>query len=130
MYKKSSIQKDARENKKEIVLERGFKTFSKAGKSIEPKDWNELIKNPEVTIIDTVIKEEIDIGSFPNALNPRTDCFREFPSFVDELNEIDKKKPVAMFCTHEFVGKRQSYMLEMSWDVINLMEEFKLSRKY
>ena len=83
--------------KKEIVAlgREDLRPFSKAGKSIEPKDWNELIKNPEVTIIDTVINMN-DIGSFKRIKSKnRLESF----SFVDELNEIDKKKPVAMFCT-------------------------------
>ena len=108
--------------KKEIVAlgREDLRPFSKAGKSIEPKDWNELIKNPEVTIIDTRNKYEIDIGSFPDAINPGTDSFREFPSFVDELNEIDKKKPVAMFCTGGIrCEKAAAYMLEMGYEDVS-----------
>ena len=104
--------------KKEIVAmgREDLRPFNKAGKSIEPKDWNKLIKNPEVILIDTRNKYEIDIGSFPNAINPGTDSFREFPSFVDELNEIDKKQPIAMFCTGGIrCEKAAAYMLEIGY---------------
>ena len=108
--------------KKEIVAlgREDLRPFNKAGKSIEPKDWNKLIKNPEVILIDTRNKYEIDIGSFPNAINPGTDSFREFPSFVDELNKIDKKKPVAMFCTGGIrCEKAAAYMLEIGYEDVS-----------
>ena len=108
--------------KKEIVAlgREDLRPFNKAGKSIEPKDWNKLIKNPEVILIDTRNKYEIDIGSFPNAINPGTDSFREFPSFVDELNEIDKKQPIAMFCTGGIrCEKAAAYMLEMGYEDVS-----------
>jgi len=108
--------------KKEIVAlgREDLRPFNKAGKSIEPKDWNKLIKNPEVILIDTRNKYEIDIGSFPNAINPGTDSFREFPSFVDELNEIDKKQPIAMFCTGGIrCEKAAAYMLEIGYEDVS-----------
>ena len=108
--------------KKEIVAlgREDLRPFNKVGKSIEPKDWNKLIKNPEVILIDTRNKYEIDIGSFPNAINPGTDSFREFPSFVDELNEIDKKQPIAMFCTGGIrCEKAAAYMLEIGYEDVS-----------
>ena len=108
--------------KKEIVAlgREDLRPFNKVGKSIEPKDWNKLIKNPEVILIDTRNKYEIDIGSFPNSINPGTDSFREFPSFVDELNEIDKKQPIAMFCTGGIrCEKAAAYMLEIGYEDVS-----------
>ena len=105
--------------KKEIVAlgREDIRPFRKAGKSIEPEDWNRLIQDPNVTVIDTRNKYEIEIGSFPNAINPRTDSFREFPDFVGELSEIDKNKPVAMFCTGGIrCEKAAAYMLEMGYE--------------
>jgi len=69
------------------------------GTYVKPKDWNELISDPEVIVIDTRNKYEVDIGTFKGAVNPETDSFREFPAYVaDNLNpEIHRK--VAMFCT-------------------------------
>lgn len=69
------------------------------GTYIEPKDWNALIADPEVLVLDTRNKYEVEIGTFENAVNPETDSFREFPDFV--ANNLDPKvhKKVAMFCT-------------------------------
>lgn len=69
------------------------------GTYVEPKDWNALIEDPEVLVLDTRNKYEVEIGTFDNAVNPQTDSFREFPDYV--ANNLDPKvhKKVAMFCT-------------------------------
>ncbi len=70
-----------------------------AGTYVEPGDWNELIADPDVTLIDTRNRYEYQIGTFKGALNPETDSFREFPDFV--ANNLDPRthRKVAMFCT-------------------------------
>jgi len=69
------------------------------GTYVEPKDWNNLISDPGVTVIDTRNKYEIMIGKFKNAINPQTDTFREFPAFVDRELDPENNKRVAMYCT-------------------------------
>ena len=69
------------------------------GTYVKAKEWNELISDPEVTVIDTRNEYEVLIGSFENAINPHTESFREFPGFAEsELNPLTHKK-IAMFCT-------------------------------
>jgi UPF0176 protein len=69
------------------------------GTYVSPKDWNDLINNPEVITIDTRNYYEIQIGTFKNAINPNTNNFPEFSEYVDK-NLLDKKnKKIAMFCT-------------------------------
>ncbi|MDE4984327.1 hypothetical protein NAI39_10020, partial [Francisella tularensis subsp. holarctica] len=53
-------------------------------KYVEPKDWNDLISDPETLLIDTRNEYEIEIGTFKNAINPHSENFREFPQYVDE----------------------------------------------
>ena len=74
--------------KREIVAlgRQDIKPFEKAGNSVKPSEWNKLILNPDVTIIDTRNEYEIEIGSFPNAVNPKTKTFREFPDFVKNIS--------------------------------------------
>ena len=69
------------------------------GTYVEPKDWNKLITDPDVILIDTRNDYEIEIGTFKGALNPDTQTFREFPKWVEDNRENLKKPKVAMFCT-------------------------------
>ncbi len=69
------------------------------GTYVEPRDWNGLIEDPEVLLLDTRNKYEVEIGSFENAVNPETDSFREFPDFVASKLDPKVHKKVAMFCT-------------------------------
>lgn len=69
------------------------------GTYVEPKDWNELIKDPEVLLIDTRNDYEYVVGTFENAVNPKTETFREFPQYVKDHLDPQKHKKVAMFCT-------------------------------
>jgi UPF0176 protein len=73
----------------------------KVGKYVKPEDWNELISDPNVVVIDTRNKYETKIGSFQNALDPETSSFREFPDWVKKFknSEDNNNKKIAMFCT-------------------------------
>ena len=70
-----------------------------AGTYVKPKDWNELINDPDVVLIDTRNNYEYEIGSFKGAINPNTETFREFPSFTKNTLEQYREKKIAMFCT-------------------------------
>lgn len=69
------------------------------GTYVEPKDWNELISDPDVLLIDTRNDYEFNIGTFEHAVNPKTETFREFPDYVKNNLDPAKHKKVAMFCT-------------------------------
>ena len=73
-------------------------TYS-VGTYVKPSDWNELISDPEVIVIDTRNNYEFEIGSFKGAINPNTDTFREFPSYTKNHLEKYRNKKIAMFCT-------------------------------
>jgi UPF0176 protein len=70
-----------------------------AGTYVEPEQWNDLIKDPEVKVIDTRNYYEYNIGTFEGAENPETTSFRELPDFVKKNLDPNKHKKVAMFCT-------------------------------
>jgi len=72
-----------------------------AGEYVHPKDWNNLITDEEVLVLDTRNTYEYSIGSFKNSIQPETKNFREFPAWLEILEEsgFDKNKKVAMFCT-------------------------------
>ena len=69
------------------------------GTYVKPEDWNQLISDPDVLLIDTRNDYEVHIGTFKNAVNPSTETFREFPQYVKENLAPQKHKKVAMFCT-------------------------------
>ena len=69
------------------------------GTYVEPKDWNALISDPDVLLVDTRNDYEVEIGTFENAVNPETQSFREFPQYVANHLDPAKHKKVAMFCT-------------------------------
>jgi UPF0176 protein len=69
------------------------------GTYVDPKDWNALISDPDVIVLDTRNDYEVQIGTFKNAVNPETDVFVEFPTYVREKLNAPKNKKVAMFCT-------------------------------
>lgn len=69
------------------------------GTYVDPKDWNALISDPEVTVIDTRNAYEVKIGTFEGAHNPDTRSFRQFPAYVQTQLDPQTHKKVAMFCT-------------------------------
>lgn len=87
--------------KKEIVTlgVEGIDPNQEVGTYINPADWNALISDPEVLLIDTRNDYEVQIGTFKNAINPGTEAFREFPQYVEENLDPQQHKKVAMFCT-------------------------------
>jgi UPF0176 protein len=87
--------------KKEIVTMgvEGIDPLKTVGTYVKPKDWNALISDPGVTVIDTRNEYEIGIGTFKNAINPHTESFREFPQYVANELSPAKHKKVAMYCT-------------------------------
>jgi len=87
--------------KREIVTMgvNGIDPNNIVGTYVDPKDWNELISDPDVVLIDTRNDYEVEIGTFQGALNPNTQTFREFPQWVENNRDKLKKPKVAMFCT-------------------------------
>lgn len=66
---------------------------------LEPRAWNELIANPATLIIDTRNHYEVEVGTFPNAIDPHTDSFRQFQDVAQDLAKAASERPVAMLCT-------------------------------
>ena len=69
------------------------------GTYVKAEDWNELISDPDVLLIDTRNAYEVAIGTFKKAVNPKTETFRQFPDYVQSNMNPAKQKKVAMFCT-------------------------------
>ena len=123
--KDNPFEKSKVKLRKEIVT-MGIKNvdpLKTVGTYLDPQEWNELIKDPEVVLIDTRNDYEFELGTFKNAINPNTENFRNFPEYV-EHHLLDKKdKRIAMFCTGGIrceksglymreIGMEHSYQLE------------------
>jgi UPF0176 protein len=107
--------------KKEIVTMgvEGIDPRKVVGTYVEAKDWNALISDPEVTVIDTRNSYETQIGTFHKAVTPGTDSFREFPAFVKNNLSTGRHRKIAMFCTGGIrCEKSTAYLKEQGFDEV------------
>ena len=82
------------------------------GTYVKPQDWNSIISDPEVTVIDTRNQYEVEIGTFKRAINPETESFREFPEYIAQNIDPQQHPKIAMFCTGGIrCEKASSYLL-------------------
>lgn len=107
--------------KREIVTlgVTGIDPTSKVGTYIAPQAWNDLIKQPDVVLVDTRNDYEVKIGTFQGALNPDIEAFGDFPQYVQaNLNPATHKK-VAMFCTGGIrCEKATAYLLQQGFEEV------------
>ncbi|MGH8195472.1 MAG: rhodanese-related sulfurtransferase [Woeseiaceae bacterium] len=111
--------------KTEIVAlgRREIQPQHKTGKHVLPRDWNNLIDNPETLIIDTRNHYEVEVGTFPRAIDPGTDSFRQFPDFAAQLSAEDRERPVAMFCTGGIrCEKASALLLELGFTDVHQLQ--------
>ena len=110
--------------KKEIVTlgVPDLKTAEMVGEYVRPEDWNRLIQDPNVVVVDTRNDYEVGVGTFKNAINPKTDSFSEFPKWVAEQSQpgcLAGKPKVAMFCTGGIrCEKSTAYMRSQGFDEV------------
>ena len=96
--------------KKEVVpMGLSLSLINKKDNHVDPKKWNKLIANKETLVLDSRKPFEYEVGTFKKSVNPDIDNFREFPKY---LNKLDKKKPIAMFCTGGIRCEKASVFLE------------------
>ena len=97
----------------------GIDPNQRVGNYVEPGDWNALVNDPDVLLIDTRNDYEVDIGTFHGALDPRTTNFREFPEYVRSNLDPGKHKKVAMFCTGGIrCEKASAFMLKEGFEEV------------
>jgi UPF0176 protein len=111
--------------KKEIVTMgvEGIDPKRVVGTYVKPKQWNQLISEPDVLLVDTRNDYEVQVGTFKNAVNPKTDSFREFPEYVKTHLDPKKHKKVAMFCTGGIrCEKSTAYLKEQGFEEVYHLE--------
>ncbi len=92
------------------------------GQYVAPHDWNALISQPDVVVVDTRNDYEVAIGTFQGARNPSIKTFTELPAWVDTQPELQpqpgpngaaKKPRVAMFCTGGIRCEKSTALMKM-----------------
>ncbi len=117
--------------KKEIVTMNvpGISPSLMAGSYVKPSDWNALIADPDVVVVDTRNDYEVEIGSFAHAINPKLKTFAELPAWLDQAERLasakasGKKPRVAMFCTGGIrCEKSTAYLRAQGFDEVFHLE--------
>ncbi|MEO6802138.1 MAG: rhodanese-like domain-containing protein, partial [Granulicella sp.] len=100
--------------KPEILTFRGVEVDpTQAGTYVQPEDWNALIADPEVLVLDTRNHYEVEEGTFANAVDPGMETFSDFAAYVREHLDPAKHRKVAMFCTGGIrCEKASAFMLQ------------------
>lgn len=95
-----------------------IKPAEKTGTYVEPADWDALVADPDVVVIDTRNTYETAIGMFEGAVDPETTNFRDFPAWAEALaNSEDRPKKVAMYCTGGIrCEKASALMMDYGFD--------------
>lgn len=128
---KESLHDEAPFLRMKVKLKREIVTMGVAGIDpnqvvgtyVKPADWNALIDDPEVLVIDTRNDYEVDIGTFRGAVDPRTETFREFPQWVRSNLDPARHRKVAMFCTGGIrCEKASAFMLKEGFDEVYHLE--------
>ncbi|MDH4449892.1 MAG: rhodanese-related sulfurtransferase [Rhodoferax sp.] len=114
--------------KKEIVTLQvpGISPTKMAGTYVKPEDWNALISDPDVVLVDTRNDYEVELGTFAGAIDPGIKSFAQLPAWVaqsERLGRSGKKTKVAMFCTGGIrCEKSTAYMREQGYDEVYHLE--------
>jgi UPF0176 protein len=107
--------------KKEIVTlgVPGIDPTQRVGTYVEPEDWNDLISDPEVALVDTRNRYEVHLGTFDQAMDPGTESFRDFPRWVAAHLDPKRDRRVAMFCTGGIrCEKATAYLLDQGFESV------------
>ena len=95
----------------------------RTGKHLMADEWNSLIKDPEVMLIDVRNHYEIGIGRFPNSIHPNSDSFKQFSDYVNRHLDSASNKKIAMYCTGGIrCEKASAFMLDQGFKNVYQLE--------
>jgi UPF0176 protein len=107
--------------KREIVTLRAEEAnpTKQVGTYVSAEQWNDLIDDPDLVILDTRNDYEVALGTFEGAIDPKTENFTQFKDFVAQTLDPDTTKKVAMFCTGGIrCEKASAYMLAQGFEEV------------
>jgi UPF0176 protein len=103
------------------------KPAEQVGTYVAPQQWDSLIRDPDVLVVDTRNAYEVAVGTFAGAIDPGTESFREFPAWVEQelrpLVEQRQPRAIAMFCTGGIrCEKSTAYLLQQGFDNVHHLQ--------
>ncbi|HTJ90534.1 MAG TPA: rhodanese-like domain-containing protein [Acidocella sp.] len=109
-----------------IKLKREIITFGRTlapdapvGRAVGTCEWNRLIDDPDVLVLDTRNGFEVEMGTFARATDPKLTSFSAFKTYVDRELAHDKSRKIAMFCTGGIrCEKASAYMIEAGFSEV------------
>ncbi|MEM7092947.1 MAG: rhodanese-related sulfurtransferase [Actinomycetota bacterium] len=116
-FKRRKVQ-----HKPEIVtMRQPVDPIRRVGTYVPAADWNRIIDDPEIAVIDTRNRDEIELGTFAGAVDPQTESFSDFADYAATLDP-DEHPRIAMFCTGGIrCEKASSYLLDQGFrEVLHL----------
>ncbi len=97
----------------------GVSAEKNTGTHIDPENWNDVIHDPDTLVLDVRNHYECEIGTFKNAVSPKTQSFREFPDYVEKNLHPHTHTKIAMFCTGGIrCEKAASYLLDQGFQEV------------
>ena len=108
--------------KQEIVTigDKSIDPTKSVGEYVNPEDWNSLLEEENILLIDTRNDYEVSIGTFKNSINPKIKSFRNFPNWVQKNlidKKVSKKSKIGMFCTGGIrCEKSTSYLKQLGFE--------------
>ena len=107
--------------KKEIVTlgDAAADPTQQVGVYVDATQWNDLINDSDVLVIDTRNDFEVQMGTFEGAVNPKIKRFSEFRDYTARELDPAKHRKIAMFCTGGIrCEKASSYLLAQGFDEV------------
>lgn len=118
MHDKHAFQKLHVRVKPEIVHSslKDLHPKNKTGIHLPPSEFKKMKDEEDVVILDVRSNYEHNVGKFKNAITLDIENFRDFPSKVEELKDLKKKK-VITYCTGGIkCEKASAYLLEQGFE--------------
>lgn len=102
-----------------VTLKQKVNIHAGVGTHVSSEEWNKIISDPDVYVLDTRNDYEFEEGTFKGAINPLTEKFSDLPRFVAENLDPAKHKKIAMFCTGGIrCEKFAPYMVEQGFEEV------------
>jgi UPF0176 protein len=93
------------------------------GTYVPPEQWNELLQQPDVVVIDARNSYEAYLGSFRGAVDPQTRKFTQLPAFTRTHYDPRHQRRVASFCTGGIrCEKYTAWLLEQGFEEVYHLE--------
>ncbi len=98
--------------RKEIVtLRADASSVQPEEKHLTPEQWEAMMANDDVVVLDARNDYETEIGMFEKAIDPKITTFTDFKSFAAQ-SAIPKDKKVLMYCTGGIRCEKASVEME------------------